>query len=246
MVTYYWIIEWDIDMLQKISNYYKAYKPLLVDYFNKIAPSHKKALNDLDNKLQSYLNFKEGFFIEAGAFNGVDQSNTYFLEKRKGWEGILIEPILENFEEILLNRNSKAVNCALVDDTYNDSHIVMNYAGLMTVADNAMEPSHLKEHVRNGIKLHGFEKSYKIKVRARTLSSIIDQFGSPKVDFLSLDVEGAENMVLDGIDFSRHRPTFILVEEQDHTTTKFLLEKASYRQLDQLSVHDFLYSDANR
>ena len=58
--------------------------------------------------------------------------------------------------------------------------------------------------------------------------------------------QNSQNMVLDGIDFSRHRPTFILVEEQDHTTTKFLLEKASYRQLDQLSVHDFLYSDANR
>ena len=231
--------------MSKLSNYYNAYKPLLVDLFKKTFPSHKKALNNLDIKLQKYLNFKKGFFIEAGAYDGVSQSNTYFLEKTKRWEGILIEPILKDFEEILLNRNSKAVNCALVDETYNDSHIVMNYAGLMTVADNAMERTRLEEHVRNGIQLHGFEKSYKIKVRARTLSSIIDQFDSPKVDFLSLDVEGAENMVLNGIDFSRHRPSFILVEERDHAKTKALMENASYKQIDQLSLHDFLYSDAN-
>jgi FkbM family methyltransferase len=234
-----------MDVMSKLSNYYKAYKPLLIDLIKKTFPSHRKALNDLDKKLQRYLNFKNGFFIEAGAFDGVTQSNTYFLEKAKNWNGILIEPILENFEKISLNRNSETVNCALVDETYHESHIIMNYAGLMTVADNAMEPDQLEKHVITGNNLHGFEKSYKIKVITRTLSSIIEEFGSPKVDFLSLDVEGAENMVLEGIDFSRHRPSFILIEERDHAKTKSLLGKAKYRQLEQFTEHDFLYSDAN-
>ena len=52
-------------------------------------------------------------------------------------------------------------------------------------------------------------------------------------------------MVLEGIDFSRHRPSFILIEERDHAKTKPLLEKAKYRQLEQLTEHDFLYSDVN-
>ena len=60
------------------------------------SPNHKHALNYIDDKLEKYLDFRNGFFVEAGAYDGVDQSNTYYLEKEKGWNGILIEPIFEN------------------------------------------------------------------------------------------------------------------------------------------------------
>jgi FkbM family methyltransferase len=226
-------------------NIYKAYKPWFLDLIKKPFISKRKGLNNLDKKLQKYLKFKNGFFIEAGAYDGIDQSNTYFLEKTKRWDGILIEPIPESFKKIALNRTTKTVNCALVDDNYNDTHISMNYAGLMSVTENAMKPDRVKEHVNIGKKLHGFKNSYIIRVKARTLSSIIEQFGSPKVDFLSLDVEGAENMVLNGIDFSKHRPKFILIEERDHHATKSLLEKSNYIQIEQLTEHDFLYSESN-
>ena len=43
----------------------------------------KPALNGLDNKLEGYLNYKNGFFIEAGANDGYSQSNTNYLEKKK-------------------------------------------------------------------------------------------------------------------------------------------------------------------
>jgi len=35
---------------------------------------------------------KRGFFIEAGAYDGVDYSNTLYFEKTLGWTGILVEP----------------------------------------------------------------------------------------------------------------------------------------------------------
>jgi len=44
-------------------------------------------LNNLDEKLEKYLNFDNGYFVELGANNGVHQSNTLYFEKYRGWRG---------------------------------------------------------------------------------------------------------------------------------------------------------------
>ena len=49
----------------------------------------------LQSVLDRYLNFPSGFFVEAEANDGISQSNIYYLARRKGWSGILIEPIPE-------------------------------------------------------------------------------------------------------------------------------------------------------
>ena len=54
--------------------------------------------NNIDYELKSYLDFKNGFFIEIGAYDGITYSNTYNLEKNKKWTGLLVEPTKENFE----------------------------------------------------------------------------------------------------------------------------------------------------
>lgn len=43
--------------------------------------SMKPALDGLDDKFSKYLNFRNGFFIEAGGNDGISQSNTYYLER---------------------------------------------------------------------------------------------------------------------------------------------------------------------
>jgi hypothetical protein len=48
-------------------------------------------LNNIDKKLLKYINYKNGFYIEYGANDGVDQSNRWYYEKFKNWHGILIE-----------------------------------------------------------------------------------------------------------------------------------------------------------
>ena len=62
------------------------------------------ALNDIDRKLKPYLNFKNGFFIEAGANDGITYSNTLYFEKYYNWSGILIEPIPELVKRCRVNR----------------------------------------------------------------------------------------------------------------------------------------------
>ena len=64
-------------------------------------------LNNLDEKLEKYLNFDNGYFVELGANNGVNQSNTLYYEKYKGWKGVLVEPTLHNYLMCRQNRSSK-------------------------------------------------------------------------------------------------------------------------------------------
>jgi hypothetical protein len=63
-------------------------------------------------ELKKNLKYKKGFFIEAGAFDGINFSNTYYLEKELNWKGILIEPTLERYLSCIKNRKkSIAINC---------------------------------------------------------------------------------------------------------------------------------------
>ena len=61
--------------------------------------------NGLDKKMLNYINYKNGFFIECGANDGVNQSVTWYFERALKWRGLLIEPIKEIFEELKKNRN---------------------------------------------------------------------------------------------------------------------------------------------
>ena len=46
--------------------------------------------------LEFYNNKLDGFFIEIGASDGINLSNTYLLEKNHNWKGICVEPIPNN------------------------------------------------------------------------------------------------------------------------------------------------------
>jgi hypothetical protein len=46
-----------------------------------------------------------------------------------------------------------------------------------------------------------------------TLDALLEAEGNPRIDFVSIDVEGAELEVLQGFSLERHRPTLVLVED---------------------------------
>ena len=56
-----------------------------------------------------------GFFLDSGASNGVQGSNTKLLEASLGWTGICIEPNARMFAELVKNRTSICLNCCLYD-----------------------------------------------------------------------------------------------------------------------------------
>ena len=82
----------------------------------------KKNLNDFSQYGQSKImdekfKFKKnGFFIEAGGWDGEEFSNTLFFELERNWTGLLIEPVTEMYQEILKrNRNIYTINACIAD-----------------------------------------------------------------------------------------------------------------------------------
>jgi len=168
----------------------------LCDYDNKF----------LDNKLDELFERKQnGFFVELGANNGILQSNTAFLEKNRNWSGVLIEPNIKNYEFCKLNRpNSICYNYACVSDDFTDEFVY----GDFNLDPN--DQTSLMSSV-NGTRLNLFKKNL-TKVPASTLTNILDRQVIPKIDLLSLDVEGYEYSVLKGLNLNKYTPTYLLIE----------------------------------
>ena len=175
----------------------------------------RPALDGLDWQLEQYVDFDGGFFVEAGANDGVMYSNTYYLERFRGWRGLLIEGIPELAKQCQKNRpRSTVVQAALVEAASPGDTVEMHYAGLMSAVTGAMdEAGGTEAHVRRGLEIQGIKTTYVVRVPARTLTDVIQQqHPEGDIDLLSLDVEGMEAQVLRGLDFSRYAPRFLCIE----------------------------------
>jgi FkbM family methyltransferase len=206
------------------------------------------ALNDLDRKLERHLDFDGGVFIEAGANDGIDQSNTYYFEKFRGWTGMLVEPEPSLAAACRKNRRSRVAQAALVAAEEPGATVELHFAGLMSTIEGALGSAEATaRHVQTGIQVQpNIGGTRRMRVPARTLSALMDETGiTLPVDLLSLDVEGAEPEALRGIDYTRHAPRFICVEARDEAAIGAVLER-KYRLLEVLSdmgTHrDLLYT----
>lgn len=169
------------------------------------------ALHAMDVQLDRIIDRRDGIFIEAGGFDGITQSNTYFLEHFRGWRGILVEPMPEMAALARRNRpGAKVVRGALVDMAFTGDTIAMEFGDLMTTVSRPGAADWVAQGLVLGWRDHRTEQ-----VPVRTLSTIIDEAGNPPIDLLSLDVEGHEATALGGLDLARHAPAWILVEMHD-------------------------------
>ena len=48
------------------------------------------SLNSLDKQLEKYVDYDNGFYVELGANDGVNQSNTLYFEMKRNWKGVLV------------------------------------------------------------------------------------------------------------------------------------------------------------
>jgi FkbM family methyltransferase len=205
------------------------------------------ALHDMDRQLERYLPERAGFFVEAGGNDGYTQSNTYALERRHAWRGVLVEPVPELARACALERpGSHVVRAALVPEGFPDAEVGLRFGGLMTVVVGGRERD--DEWVAAAHAIGQEEPAHEFRAPARTLSSILDEVNAPEVDLLSLDVEGYEAQVLAGLDFERHAPRFVLVEMRDIGGDRGPIEEvlgARYVGIEELSPFDILYARAD-
>jgi FkbM family methyltransferase len=203
------------------------------------------AADDLDRKLAGYLPEQRGIFVEAGAFDGYWQSNTYWFERCRGWSGVLVEPIPQLAAEARRERpRAQVFEVALVAPDFVQKSVRMRFGGTMSIllADsNGMEDA--LAHAEYGAALYEAQ-SFDLDVPTSTLSAVLDRAGVRHIDLLSLDVEGHETDVLKGLDFDRHAPRFILIEiidEQSGKAPVYDLLEPRYELVEQLSVRDHLF-----
>lgn len=208
-----------------------------------------RGLDGLDRALGEHLDvLVPGFFVELGANDGLRQSNTYFLEALYGWQGVLIEPALNNYLDLLQNRSVKNAFfcCACVPFDYPQDFVRMTYANLMSVSSSLiMDLPDVGQHVSEAAQFLRDEREIvDFGAVARPLSAILDEARAPnRIDLLSLDVEGAELDVLRGVDHERYRFDHMLVECRDVGRLDSYLVGVGYRRIAQLSAHDYLYVD---
>lgn len=174
------------------------------------------SLDYLDLQLVEILNRKRhGTFVEAGANDGINQSNTYYLERHLGWKGLLVEADPNAAAICKRNRpNAIVEHCALVREGYGQSSVTLQRAGLMSIVDDGvLNECQINHHVEFGRKVQFLEDRVpSIEVPAKSLSALLQSHEIDHVDFFSLDVEGYELEVLQGIDFDAVRFENILIE----------------------------------
>jgi FkbM family methyltransferase len=202
----------------------------------------RPSLYNIDRKLEKYLPYRNGFFIEVGANDGYSQSNTYYFERFRDWTGILVEGIPELYEKCVLERpKAKVFNCALVPNNYKEPYITMKYSNLMSIVQGALKSEEADaSHIKKGSEIQKNIMPYEVRVPVRTLTSILDECSINEIDLLSLDVEGFELDVLKGLDFERYRPKYMLIEARYRCEIEKHISNF-YVKVDQLSFHDFLY-----
>ena len=196
-------------------------------------------LNGLDKKLVAEIGEQRGgFFIEAGGNDGIRQSNTFYLARKRGWSGVLVEAIPSLAAQCSRNRpESTVINCALVSSAQQGQEISMVDVDLMSMVDT--QAASQEEALTTAERVQGLERQF-VKVKGETLSNVIDALHSPEIDLLSLDVEGHEIDVLQGLDLIRHSPRWVLIETQRLEQVAQILE-STHELIKPLSHHDYLF-----
>lgn len=196
-----------------------------------------RAQNGEDRWLDAYFRHKRsGYFVDVGAYDGVELSNSYHFEQL-GWTGILVEADPDNASRCAIARpRSICFHCAAVaspETTEITFHRVAD-AGVFSSTNLTLQ------HAR---RLAGMgHRPEPISVPARTLDSMLLQAGATEVDFVSIDVEGAELDVLRGFDIARWRPAIVVVESNTKlrlpAIRKYFVSHG-YAYLYSIDVNDF-------
>ena len=152
---------------------------------------------DLFNKKKN-----NGFYVDIGAHHPIQRNNTYLLFK-KGWEGINID--VNQFSIDLFNflrPNDLNLQIAVSDKEGDISFFYQKKFSQLNTTDKKIAEENFKG------------KFQERKVKCQTIKNILDnsKYKNKKIDFLNIDVEGAEMKVLETLNFEIYDPSLICIE----------------------------------
>lgn len=139
-----------------------------------------------DKWVCEFLNFKKnGFYLDIGAYDGIQTSNTFILEEDLQWSGICVEANPTIFNKLCNNRKSINLNLAILD-----------YKGTCNFNEDSICDK---------------DKGYLIK--CDTLNNVLEKNNAPNIiDYMSIDIEGSEFDALKNFDFKKWQINLITIE----------------------------------
>ena len=166
----------------------------------------KKKSYAMDNEDTAVLNYfkdkKNGFYVDVGGYHPIHRNNTYLLYKKK-WSGINIDT--SQFSIDLFNHmrpDDLNYNCAISNKNEIISLFYQKELSQLSTTDKDQAETVFQGNIK--------EKA----IQAFTLDEILnkDKFKDVKIDFLDIDVEGADLKVLEGLSFDKFKPELVCVE----------------------------------
>ena len=150
-------------------------------------------------------------FLEFGATDGIEFSNSYMLENRLGWKGVLSEPSPQWHESLRRNRkNTKIITQCIWSKSKETLDFFMSDAGVYSTLNDFVDvdknsmPENTALRKRNG---------KVIPVKTITLNDVIDEhFNNITPSYISIDTEGSEYEILKSFNFVNYRPKLFTIE----------------------------------
>jgi FkbM family methyltransferase len=143
-----------------------------------------------------------GTYVDVGGGHPVADNVSFWFYLR-GWRGLVIEPQQALADIYAHVRPRDRTVCCLAgrSDGEAEFHVVDRLHGFSTT---------VREHAASAGQFGAGFKTMRLPVR--TLTGLVEEAGLGTIDFLKIDVEGAEADVLAGLDLARYRPRVVVVE----------------------------------
>jgi FkbM family methyltransferase len=180
-----------------------AFFPTLDRIIQSSGTFYSQDSQDLFLEKTIFRGYKNGFFVDVGAHDGVSINNTLHFEKYNNWKGINIEPIKKVYDKLVNNRpNNINLNLAVCNND-GETEFICNtgYTEMISGIKDNFDSRHW-QRLQNENKIMGSTTEI-IKVNTKKLETICDEYNISHINYLSIDVEGAEFEVIQSINFDK-------------------------------------------
>jgi len=151
---------------------------------------------------------ENGTFLDVGACYSIWLSNTYFFEKEKNWNGLIIEP-----DPVYFANNEVVRKCYMENVAIHTNEGEMNFKPMSNLIEEEGEGS--------------------IKVQCKRLDTLLNKYNITEIDLISIDIEGYEKEAWSTFDYKKYNPKVMIVEHTefgkfDRSFADFILQDKDY------------------